>query len=52
MYEQVNPLIRAGFTMEHILEPLSTDEFKEKLPEDYDQLIQRPGFMCLRAVKG
>jgi SAM-dependent methyltransferase len=48
----INPLIRAGFTLEQILEPLPTEEFKQKAPEDYTDLIRRPGFMCVRAVKG
>lgn len=50
--EVINPLIRAGFILERILEPLPTEEFREKAPEDYEELIRRPGFMCLRAVKG
>ena len=47
-----NPLVRAGFILEQILEPLPTQEFKEDEPEDYEKLIRSPGFMCIRAVKG
>jgi len=48
----INPLLKAGFILDHILEPLPTQEFKLVDPEDYDDLIRTPGFMCIRAVKG
>jgi SAM-dependent methyltransferase len=48
----INPLLRAGFILEQILEPLPTDEFLERDPEDYEELMHSPGFMCVRAVKG
>lgn len=48
----INPLLRAGFILEQILEPLPTEEFRLLEPEDYGHLIRSPGFMCLRAVKG
>jgi SAM-dependent methyltransferase len=48
----VNPLLRVGFILDQILEPLPTAEFKEKAPEDYDELLHSPGFMCVRALKG
>jgi len=38
--------------LDQILEPLPTEEFYEKDPEDYEELIRSPGFMCVRAVKG
>ncbi len=50
--EVINPLIGAGFILDQILEPLPTEEFAEKDPEDYEQLMRSPGFMCLRAIKG
>jgi ubiquinone/menaquinone biosynthesis C-methylase UbiE len=46
-----NPLIDAGFTLDTVLEPLPTEEFKEKAPNDYQELTHQPGFMCIRAVK-
>lgn len=52
MSEVINPLIKAGFILEQILEPLPTPEFKEKAPEDYEELMRNPGFMCIRAIKG
>ena len=49
--EVINPLFQAGFTLDQVLEPLPTPEFKEQLPEDYEKLSRNPGFLCLRAVK-
>jgi ubiquinone/menaquinone biosynthesis C-methylase UbiE len=48
----VNPLLRVGFILDQILEPLPTAEFKEKAPQDYEELMHSPGFMCVRALKG
>ncbi len=47
----INPLLEAGFILDHILEPLPTPEFKDKEPEDYEKLMRSPGFMCIRALK-
>jgi hypothetical protein len=47
----INPLIRAGFILEQILEPLPTEEFRQEDPEDFAELSRRPGFMCVRAFK-
>jgi SAM-dependent methyltransferase len=47
----IDPLLKAGFVLEQILEPLPTEEFKQADPDDYEELIKAPGFMCLRAVK-
>jgi len=49
--EVINPLVRAGFTVERVLEPLPTQAFKETDPEHYEKLSRSPGFMCVRAVK-
>jgi ubiquinone/menaquinone biosynthesis C-methylase UbiE len=48
----INPLLQAGFILDQILEPLPTDEFWERDPEDYEELMRSPGFMCIRALKG
>jgi ubiquinone/menaquinone biosynthesis C-methylase UbiE len=47
----INPLLQAGFILEQILEPLPIEEFYEKDPEDYDELMRSPGFMCVKASK-
>lgn len=48
----INPLLKVGFILEQILEPLPTQEFKDEDPEEYEELMRSPGFMCVRAVKG
>jgi SAM-dependent methyltransferase len=47
----INPLIGAGFTIDRILEPQPTEEFKSADPQDYEVLMRSPGFMCIRALK-
>jgi hypothetical protein len=49
--EVVNPLLKVGFILDQILEPLPIEEFYEKDPEDYDELMRSPGFMCVKATK-
>jgi ubiquinone/menaquinone biosynthesis C-methylase UbiE len=45
-----NTLSAAGFCVDRVLEPLPTAEFKEQDPEEYARLMERPGFLCVRAV--
>ena len=47
----INPLLQAGFILDQILEPLPTQEFYERDPEEYEELMRSPGFMCVRAIK-
>lgn len=47
--EVINPLMGAGFTLDRILEPQPTAEFREKAPDGYEELMRTPGFMCVRA---
>ncbi|MFU8773060.1 MAG: class I SAM-dependent methyltransferase [Anaerolineales bacterium] len=47
----INPLLEAGFILDHILEPTPTQEFQAHAPKDYQELTRYPGFMCVRAVK-
>ncbi len=47
----INPLLKAGFILDQILEPLPTQEFQEQDPEEYEELLRSPGFMCVRALK-
>lgn len=49
--EVINPLVETGFMLDKLLEPLPTPEFKQADPEDYEQLMRNPGFLCLRARK-
>jgi SAM-dependent methyltransferase len=50
--EQINPLLAAGLTLDHVLEPRPTEEFKKADPERYERLMHAPGFICMRATKG
>ena len=47
--EFLTPLLRAGFLLERIVEPLPTDEFRTADPVRYGSLMHRPGFLCVRA---
>jgi ubiquinone/menaquinone biosynthesis C-methylase UbiE len=51
MGEVINPLIETGFVLDKLLEPLPTAQFKQADPEEYEQLMRSPGFLCLRAIK-
>jgi SAM-dependent methyltransferase len=48
----LTPLLGAGFALERLLEPRPVPEFKDRDPADYDKLLRRPGFLCVRARKG
>ncbi len=48
----INPLLRAGFILDQVLEPLPTAEFKQQDPGDYEKLSSSPGFICVRAHRG
>ena len=47
----LNPVMEAGFRLEKVLEPKPTEQFAEADPEDYQELLQQPVFLCLRATK-
>jgi ubiquinone/menaquinone biosynthesis C-methylase UbiE len=51
MSEVINPLIETGFSLDRLLEPLPTPEFKQADPKDYAELMHSPGFLCVRAKK-
>lgn len=44
-------IIDSGFTIEKLLEPMPTEEFKNKLPDAYDRLTKKPQFLFIRARK-
>jgi SAM-dependent methyltransferase len=48
----LGPLLGAGFILERLLEPRPVPQFKDHDPLDYEKLMRRPGFLCLRARKG
>lgn len=45
----LNPLAETGFHVEEVAEPKPTAAFREKLPEDYQTLQDKPYWLCLRA---
>lgn len=47
----LNPFMEAGFRLEKILEPRPTEEFRQADPEDYEELLKHPSFLCIRARK-
>lgn len=49
--KMINPLLDAGLRLDRILEPKPTERFREVDPEHYEKLINRPIFLCVRAVK-
>ena len=45
------PLIDNGFYIENVIEAEPTEEFKTKLPEQYERLLKRPNFLFIKARK-
>ena len=46
-----DPIVRAGFTIERVVEPVPTEEFAEVNPEEYARLTRRPRVLCVRIRK-
>ena len=46
------PLIESGFTIQQVLEPLPTEEFRRNDPKRFASLMHRPGFLCVQAKRG
>jgi SAM-dependent methyltransferase len=51
LHALLNPLIKAGFRIDRIVEPLPTAQFKRADPKSYKKLLRMPAFICMRAVK-
>jgi SAM-dependent methyltransferase len=51
LQEVIMPLIDTGFTMEKLVEPLPTEEFKHADPRRFHTLMYRPSFLCVQARK-
>ncbi|MCK4410428.1 MAG: GNAT family N-acetyltransferase [Candidatus Eisenbacteria sp.] len=47
----IDPMVRAGFDIERVVEPVPTEEFAEVNPQEYAQLMRRPRVLCVRARK-
>ena len=50
--DEINPLLRCGFILDTLLEPRPTEAFRRAEPQDYERLLNQPGFLCVRARKG
>lgn len=48
----ITSVVKAGFIIDEILEPMPTEKFKLKDPEGYDKLTKRPQFLFIKAGKG
>lgn len=51
LHEVINAIVQAGFQIERIEEPMPTENFKRKDPQNYMKLTKRPQFLFIRAVK-
>jgi SAM-dependent methyltransferase len=49
--EFINAPLRAGLTLDTLLEPLPTEEFREADPRRHAELIRRPAFLMMRLRK-
>ena len=47
----IDPMIRAGFSIDGMVEPVPTEEFAEVNPEEYARLMRRPRVLCIRLRK-
>jgi SAM-dependent methyltransferase len=47
--EMINAVLRAGFVLDFVLEPLPTEDFHRADPEGAAELEQRPGFIAMGA---
>lgn len=47
----INPLAKARFVLDEILEPRPSAQFQVADPKHYDKLMKEPGFICFRARK-
>lgn len=47
----LNPLVKAGFILDEILEPIPTQKFKDNDPESYAYHTKKPAFWCIKSHK-
>lgn len=45
----IDAAVAAGFTVERLLEPRPTEEFRRADPVRYARLLRHPSFLCVRA---
>lgn len=49
--QMINPLVRAGFVLEELLEPLPIPSVEQSNPALFESLSREPCFLCVRARK-
>lgn len=49
--EVFNSIRQSGLELDFVLEPRPTPDFRRADPESYEELMQQPGFLALRALK-
>jgi SAM-dependent methyltransferase len=49
--ETLSPFGESGFLIERVIEPKPTAEFAAADPRHYEELMQQPCFLCIRAIK-
>ncbi len=42
----------AGFTIDRLVEPRPTEDYRKADPEGYEDVKWRPSFLCIRALLG
>jgi len=47
----ISPVVKAGFAIEDLLEPMPTEKFKLEQPKAYNKLTKRPQFLFIKARK-
>lgn len=52
LQEVLMPLIESGFSIQKVIEPLPTEEFRRSDPKRFASLMHRPGFLCIQAKRG
>jgi len=49
--QMIDPIVRAGFSIDRVVEPVPTEEFAEVKADEYAQLMRRPRVLCVRVRK-
>lgn len=50
--EIVMSVIESGFTIETLVEPAPSEEFRAAKPRGYDELMRQPAFLIIKATRG
>jgi SAM-dependent methyltransferase len=51
LQEVLMPLIESGFSIQQVIEPIPTEEFRRNDPKRFASLMHRPGFLCVQAKR-